>query len=155
VREQLEISRIQVYRTFFRPGFLRGKLRREIKLNEQVQAKMMFLSRLKLELQDAKSWMKYETQALLDVFSAAVQPNEKPLNLASAFEMSLNFHLDKVEKHLDLLAKFFTEYISRRHLAVMYRLQLQVLLLTLLATLIAIFGVMGKPTPFRHFFFRN
>lgn len=144
VRQQLETLRIRVYRALARSGLLWRRLRREMRLNDRVQKEAMFVSRLALELEDAKPWLEHEARQLQDLMRLAVLGDNKPYSLADALSRSLNFHLDRVRKHLDLVAKTFTDYVSRRNVAVMYRLQWQVLLLAFVATVAAILSVLAN-----------
>jgi len=152
VRLQLETLRVRVYQVLTRNGFLWQGLRREIRLNDLVQKEAMFVSRLALELEDAQPWLEHETHLLRELMRPAVRDDDKPFSLADALTRSLSFHLDRVRKHLDLVAKTFTDYVSRRNVAVMYRLQRQVLLLTVAATLAAILGVLSNWSQVRALF---
>jgi hypothetical protein len=134
VQVQLEALRILVYRTLTRTGFFRRRLRREIRLNDRIQKEAMFIGRLTLELEDAKPWIKHETRILQNVFRQYVEPGQAKFSLPDMLEGMLNFRFDRVKKHLAFVAKMFTEYVSRRNLAVMYRLQRQVLFLAIIAT---------------------
>ena len=133
VRQQLETLRIRVYRALARGGSA-WRLRREMKLNDRLQKEAMFVSRLALELEDAKPWLEHEAGALRELMRLVILGDKKPYNLADALIRSLNFHLDRVRKHLDLVAKIFTDYVSRRNVAVMYGLQLLILVLAVIAT---------------------
>jgi hypothetical protein len=152
VRLQLETLRVRVYQVLTRNGFLWQGLRREMRLNDLVQKEAMFVSRLALELEDAQPWLEHETHLLRELMRPAVRDDDKPFSLADALTRSLSFHLDRVRKHLDLVAKTFTDYVSRRNVAVMYRLQRQVLLLTVAATLAAILGVLSNWSQVRALF---
>jgi hypothetical protein len=142
VRLQLETLRIRVYRALTRGRlpFWQG-LRTDMKLNDRVQKEAMFVSRLTLELEDAKPWLEHEASLLRELTRPVIHENDKANNLADALIGSLNFHLERVRKHLDLVAKTFTDYVSRRNVAVMYRLQGWVVLLTIVATVAAGLGV--------------
>lgn len=141
VQVQLEALRILVYRTLTRTGFFRRRLRREIRLNDRIQKEAMFIGRLALELEDAKPWMKHEAGVLQNVFRQYVETGQAKLSLPNMLESILNFHFDRVKKHLEFVAKMFTEYVSRRNLAVMYRLQRQVLFLAIIAAFPVILAV--------------
>jgi hypothetical protein len=112
-----------------------------MKLNDRVQKEAMFVSRLALELEDARAWLENEAQALGDLTQPGIHENDQRTNLADSLNGSLNFHLERVRKHLDLVAKTFTDYVARRNVAVMYRLQGRVVLLTVVATVAASLGV--------------
>ena len=143
VRQQLETLRIRVYRALARGGSA-WRLRREMKLNDRLQKEAMFVSRLALELEDAKPWLEHEAGALRELMRLVILGDKKPYNLADALIRSLNFHLDRVRKHLDLVAKIFTDYVSRRNVAVMYGLQLLILVLAVIATVAAGLGVLAN-----------
>ena len=141
VAEQLETLRIRVYRALTRNSFLKPRLGPEMKLNDRVQMETMFVSRLSMELDDAKVWLRGELQLVRDLMRPPLR-DEKPYSLADALEEALTFHLDHVRKHLDLVAKMFTDYIARRNVAVMYRLQRQVLFVAVVATVAAVIGLL-------------
>jgi hypothetical protein len=144
VRIQLETLRIRVYQTLTRSGSVWKGIKGEMQLNDRLQKETMFVSRLALELEDAKPWLEGEISVVRELVQSSVRQSDKPHNLADSLITSLNFHLDRVRKHLDLVAKTFGEYISRRNIAVMYRLQFRVLLLTIAATLAAILGALAN-----------
>ncbi|MGO9405638.1 MAG: hypothetical protein ACLPVW_19445 [Terriglobales bacterium] len=144
VRQQLETLRIRVYRALARGSSVWGRLRTEMKLNDRLQEEAMFVSRLALELEDAKPWLEHEAGVLRELTRLVSLGDKKPYNLADALIRSLNFHLDRVRKHLDLVAKIFTDYVSRRNVAVMYGLQLLILVLTVIATVAAGLGVLAN-----------
>ena len=104
----------------------------------------MLISRFQLELEDAKQRLEHESRILRDMVQAVMGPEDKPYNLAEALSKSLAFQLDRVKKHLDLVARTSTDYLSRRNLAVTYRLQVQVFVLTIVATLAAIATVLAS-----------
>jgi hypothetical protein len=137
VAEQVEDSRIRVYHALTRDTFLEPSLHAEMKLNDRLQTKAMFVSRLTMELDDASEWLRGELQPVRDLMGLPRHDGES-MSLADALERSLKFHLDHVRKHLDLVANLFANYIARKNVAVMYRLQWQVLLLTVVATVIAV-----------------
>jgi hypothetical protein len=145
VRVQLETLRIRVYRALTRGRFpLWQRFRTDMKLNDRVQKEAMFMSRLALELEDARAWLEHEAHPLADLTRSAIHKSDQRTNLADSLNGSLNFHLDRVRKHLDLVAKTFTDYVSRRNLAVMHRLQGLVVLLTVVATVAAILGIAAR-----------
>jgi hypothetical protein len=123
-----------------------------MKLNDVVQKEAMFLSRFAIELEDAGHWLEHEIQILRELVQPKTHNEDQPLNLAKALPNALKFHLDRVRKHLDLVAKLFTDYVSRRNLAVMYRLQHQVLALSVIATVAAILGVLASWTQLKGVF---
>ncbi len=141
VAEKVEDFRMCVYRTLTREGFFEPRLRAEMKLNNRVQMEAMFLLRLVMELDDARSWLKNELQLVADLKRPPLR-DEAPYSLADAFEQSLTFHLDRVRKHLELVANTFANYIARRNVSVMYRLQWQVLFLAAVATIAAVIGLL-------------
>jgi hypothetical protein len=152
VRLQVEQLRVRVYRTLARRDGLLPGFRRDMKLNDRVQKEEMFVSRLSLELEDAKPWLEREIRILGDLVQPAMHAAAGGYCMADALSRSLSFHLDRVSKHIDLVARSFTDYVSRRNLAVMYRLQIQVLVLTIVATLAAILGVLATWPQIREIF---
>ena len=124
--EQLETLPMGVYRALTRNSLLKPRLGPEMKLNDRVQIETMFVLRLSMEFDDAKGWLRGELELVRDLMRPPLR-DEKPYSLADALEGALTLHLDHVRKHLDLVAKMFTDYIARRNVAVMYRLQRQVL----------------------------
>jgi hypothetical protein len=81
---------------------------------------------------------------LQNMFRPNTQQGKDNPGLAATLDSVLDFRLDRVRRHLEFVARMFAEYISRRNLAVMYRLQQQVLILTIIATVLALLGIIGN-----------
>jgi len=144
IRRQLETLRVRVYSSLAENSSFGRGLRKEMKLNDTIQKEVMFLSRFALELEDARPWLAHEIQLLRELTQPKARLEDKSFDLAEALPNALKFHLDRVRKHLDLVAKMFRDYVSRRSVAAMYRLQIQVLVLSIIATLATILGVLAN-----------
>ena len=70
-----------------------------MKLNDRVQKEAMFVSRLALELEDARAWLEHEAHPLGVLTQPGIRETDQRTNLADSLNRSLNFHLERVRKH--------------------------------------------------------
>jgi hypothetical protein len=136
VTDEVETLRLGVYKTLAGTSWFHRRFHADIRLNDRVQREAMFVSRLSLELKDAKPWLKGELETLRGMTQKLGRENEE-FALTDALDKSVTFSLSRVRKHLALIAATFSDYIARRNITLTYRLQRQVWLLTILATLAA------------------
>ncbi|HLV94367.1 MAG TPA: hypothetical protein VKS44_04180 [Candidatus Acidoferrales bacterium] len=136
-RLQLEKLRVNVYRALTHGGLPGRRLGKDMKMNDRVQRQAMLISRLALELDDAKFWLEREIRIVRDLARLTLRQNGTSISLADALGASLESRLSLVRKHLNLVAKNFESYVSRRNLIATYRLQRLVLLLSIVAAVAA------------------
>jgi hypothetical protein len=144
IQSQLEELRIHVYRALVQTGFIRRRLRKEMRLNDQVQKEAIFIDRLALELKETKPWFRQDAHILRDMLRPYAQSGQERINLTDMVEGILAFQFDRVSTHLAFVAKMFADYVARRNLAVMFRLQQQVFFITIIATIGTILGLIGN-----------
>jgi hypothetical protein len=141
ITEQVEVLRLRVYKTLAGASWFNRRFRADIKLNDRVQREAMFVSRLSLELKDSKPWLKHE----LEVFGCMTQKlgiERSESTLTDVLDDSLSFQLDRVQRHLALIGGSSSDHVARRNVSLMYSLQRQVWLLTIVATLASVGSIL-------------
>jgi hypothetical protein len=132
IRGAVEDLRSRIYRRLAGKSFFMG-FRGDIRLHRRLQKESLLLNRLALELaQDEK--MRGPGPSGLSPFHA-ISKKRKDRDLGKELSERIDFQLDTISKHLDFVSRSFSDYVSTRNLELTFRLQVQVYVLTALATL--------------------
>jgi hypothetical protein len=134
-RREVETLRVGVYKTITRKSLFR-RLRREIRLNDDMQLKQMILLRLQFELNNSR-WVVESEAGRLKGF-VGLDPKQQK-DLGSAFLKAIDSHLEGVCGHSEVVSNVLSGYLQRRNLDVTYRLQRRLLYWTFIVSLVTVF----------------
>jgi len=132
IRSAVEDLRSRIYRRLAGKSFLVG-FRADIRLHRRLQKESLLLNRLGLELAQHEKMSGAGPSGLSRFVALSKQLKER--DLGKEVSNRIDFQLDTISKHLDFVSRSFSDYVSARNMDLTFRLQIQVYVLTALATL--------------------
>jgi hypothetical protein len=153
-RHKVQTLRMSVYRTLGGKQPIK-RLRREIRLNDDMQLHRMILRRLQFEITESKQTLELEVRELNSFASVRdVQTN----GLGSHMLRVIEVQLKQVCGHTEIVSREISDYLQRRNLDLTFRLQKRLFLwstvlgvLTVVTSTIAAFAVTKDWPSLQHF----
>lgn len=153
VEKNIETLRLQTFQKMRPTAVKKWWLGGLIQLNDLVQWESMILDRVIMEFKQGKQWINYVTSGLEALEN--LDPQRRTMgnaNLQATMLASVDYQAKLLGEHLSLIKKFSDGRLANLDIAVMYRLQMVAVLLTIVGAFAAIVEIWKEWEHIKEFF---